>query len=166
GRERFELVGDPAVVRTNRDLYVRMVELGKAIDASGRALLDYLCALWAVSRPLARYEQLDGDLLVAMLAAAAVAHPARPEPAWRVADFTIEGDYLNYSDFTKVLCTQIADLLAFEETPPGPYAALGVAAPPRLDGGRATLDTWYNFDPASYLECAAAGAFGGFSATD
>lgn len=166
-KQFYEVVGDrrPIVV-TNRDLYVRLVQLGEALTADGRALLDYLCSLWAVSRPLAVHEQLDGDLLVAMLQAAALARPARPDPAWQVADFTVQGDYVGFGDFTKVLCTQIVDLLAFDETPPGPYAALGVDAPARLDGGRATVGHWCNFDPATYLECAAAGSFGGWSAAD
>jgi hypothetical protein len=41
-----------------------------------------------------------------------------------------------------------------------------VDAPPRVDGGRATIPHWCNFDPPRFLECAAAGAFGGWSAAD
>jgi hypothetical protein len=166
-KQMYEVVGGrgPAV-RTNRDLYRRLVTLGEQITASGRALLDYLCALWPVSRPLAVHEQVDGDLLVAMLTAAGTAPPVRPDPAWRVADLTVDGAYVGFADFTRVLCTQITDLLAFEEQPPGPYAALGVDAPPRLDGGRATVERWCNFDPARYLECAVAGSVGGWSVED
>jgi hypothetical protein len=76
----------------------------------------------------------------------------------------VADEYHGYGDFTKVILTQVADLLAFGEAPPGPYAGFGVAAPPRLDGGRATVETWYNFHPSSYLECAASGAFGGWDA--
>jgi hypothetical protein len=154
------------VVRTNRDLYLRLIALGEHLNRTGRALLDYMCALWTVSRPLAVYDELDGDLFAALLAAAASAPPVRPEPSWRVADFTVTDNYSGFADFTKVLCTQISDLLAFEENPPGPYASLGVDAPPRVDGGRATVDRWCNFDAATYLECAAAGSFGGWSVSD
>jgi len=164
-KQLYEVVGDrQPVVVTNRDLYLRLVALGE--ELAGRALLDYLCGLWAVSRPLADRDHLDGDLLAAMLLAAAKVRPVRPEPAWRVADLSVDGDYAGFGDFTKVVCTQIVDLLAFEETPPGPYAAFGVDAPPRLDGGRATVEHWCNFDPATYLECAVAGAFGGWDPAD
>jgi hypothetical protein len=163
----YEVVGPPGpVVVTNRELYLRLLGLGRELTGSGRALLDYLCALSAVSRPLAGEEALDGDVFVAMLVAAAHAPPARPDPAWRVRDLGVVGQYAGYVDFTKVIATQVTDLLAFAEQPPGPLATLGVEAPPRVDGGRATVDRWCNFDPAGYLECAAAGAFGGWDTAD
>jgi hypothetical protein len=83
-----------------------------------------------------------------------------------VVDFSVDGPYLGYRDFTKVIGTQVVDLLAFQENPPGPYAALGVDAPARFDGGRATIPLWCNFDTATFLECAAAGSFGGWSVAD
>jgi hypothetical protein len=33
---------------------------------------------------------------------------------------------------------------------------------PRTAEGRATDSRWYNFDPATYLECGLAGTFGGW----
>jgi hypothetical protein len=169
GREAkpHEVVGPPGpVVVTNRDLYLRLVGLGRDLAGSGRALLDYLCALSAVSRVLAGEETLDGDLFVAMLGAAAQVPPARPDPAWRVRDLSVAGQYAGYVDFTKVIATQVSDLLAFAEQPPGPCALFGVDAPARIDGGRATVERWCNFEPAGYLECAAAGAFGGWDTAD
>jgi hypothetical protein len=166
-KQSYEIVGERVrTVHTNRDLYLRLVAVGEHLSSNGRALLDYLCSLWTVSRPLAVYDVLNGDLLAAMLTAAVWAPPARPEPAWRVADLSVNDAFSGFADFTKVLCTQITDLLAFQENPPGPYASLGVDAPPRVDGGRATVDCWCNFDPATYLECAAAGSFGGWSVAD
>jgi hypothetical protein len=166
-KQMYEVLGprEPVVI-TNRDLYLRLVALGDHLQVVGRALLDYLCALWTVSRPLAVDEELDGDTVAAMLTAAATVVPARPDPVWRVTDLTADGPYLGFADFTKVLCTQIADLLAFEDSPPGPFAPFGVDAPPRIDGGRATIQRWCNFDPATFLECAGAGAFGGWSEAD
>lgn len=167
-KQMYEVLGsrDPVVI-TNRDLYLRMLALGDHLAVTGRALLDYLCALWTVSRPLAVHDDLDGDLLAAVLTASATAVPIRPDPAWRVCDLSAdEGPFLGFADFTKVLCTQIADLLAFEEHPPGPFATFGVDAPPRIDGGRATIPRWCNFDPPTFLECACAGAFGGWSEAD
>ncbi len=166
-KQLYDIAGtrDPAVI-TNRDLYVRLVALGDHLGVIGRPLLDYLCALWLVSRALSIHDELDGDLIAAALEAAASAMPVRPEPAWRVTDLSADGPYSGFADFTKVLCTQIADLVAFEERPPGPLASLGVDAPPRIDGGRATISRWFNFDPPTFLECAAAGAFGGWDEAD
>jgi hypothetical protein len=167
GKQRYEVTGPPThAVVTNRDLYLRLLALGEHLSQTGRALLDYLCALWAVSQPLAVDEELDGDLFAAMLTAAAAAEPARPCSSWSVADFTVDGPYIGYHDFAKVIGTQVVDLLAFQDSPPGPYAALGVEAPPRIDGGRATIPLWCNFDAATFLECAAAGSFGGWSLSD
>jgi hypothetical protein len=166
-RRGYEIVGPPApVVVTNRDLYLRLLWLGHHLAAADRALLDYLCALWAVSAPLSVEEELDGDLLMALLTAAATFPPARPDPAWRVCDLTVTGPYQGFGDFTKVIATQVSDLLAFAEQPPGRYGSLGVDAPARLDGGRATIDLWCNLDPPGYLEAAGAGAFGGWDAAD
>ena len=166
-KQLYEVVGDARPgLRTNRDLYLALVALGDHLTVTGRALLDYLCALWLVSRPLAVRDDLDGDEFAALLTAAATAMPVRPEPSWRVADYSADGPYRGFEDFTKVVCTQIADLLAFEENPPGPFASLGIDAPPRLDGGRATIARWCNFDPPTFLECAAAGAFGGWNEAD
>ena len=163
----YEVLGPPLpAVVTNRDLYLRLLALGEHLTGSARALLDYLCALWAVSQPLAVDEELDGDLFAAMLTAAAAANPARPCPSWSVDDFTVDGPFIGYRDFAKVIGTQVVDLLAFRQSPPGPYAALGVDAPPRLDGGRATIPLWCNFDAATFLECAAAGSFGGWNVVD
>jgi hypothetical protein len=167
GKQRYEVLGPPGpIVVTNRDLYLRLLALGEHLTGSGRALLDYLCALWAVSQPLAVDDVLDGDHFAALLTAATAARPARPCPNWSVEDLGVDGPYVGYRDFTKVVGTQVVDLLAFESDPPGPYAALGVDAPPRIDGGRGTIPVWRNFDAATYLECAAAGAFGGWSVAD
>jgi len=167
GKQRYEVVGPPEpTVSTNRDLYLRLLALGEHLTETGRALLDYLCALWAVSQPLAVDEELDGDRFAALLTAAVAANPARPCPSWSVEDFAVDGPYTGYRDFAKVIGTQVVDLLAFQQSPPGPYAALGVDAPPRLDGGRATIPVWCNFDAATFLECAAAGSFGGWSIAD
>jgi hypothetical protein len=166
-KQMYEVMGPTRpVVITNRELYLRLVALGDYLAGTERALLDYLCALWTVTRPLAIHDELDGDHFAAVLLAAATAVPARPDPSWRVDDYTSDGPYLGFADFTKVVCTQVADLLAFEEKPPGPFASFGVDAPTRLDGGRATIPRWCNFDPATFLECAAAGAFGGWSESD
>jgi len=166
-KQLYEVVGDRRPgLRTNRDLYLALVGLGDHLSVTGRALLDYLCALWLVSRPLAVRDDLDGDEFAALLMAAATAMPVRPEPAWRVADYSADGPYRGFEDFTKVVCTQISDLLAFAEDPPGPLASLGVPPPPRIDGGRATVARWCNFDPPTFLECAAAGAFGGWNEAD
>ena len=78
-KQLYEVVGDRRPgLRTNRDLYLALVGLGDHLSVTGRALLDYLCALWLVSRPLAVRDDLDGDEFAALLTAAATAMPVRP----------------------------------------------------------------------------------------
>jgi hypothetical protein len=73
--------------------------------------------------------------------------PVRPEPSWRVADYSADGPYRGFEDFTKVVCTQIADLLAFEEDPPGPFASLGSTRRPGSTAAGPRSPRWCNFDP-------------------
>src|SRR5262245_54225094 len=99
-KQHHDVVGDRRpVLITNRDLYVYLVALGEELVADGRALLDYLCALWSVSRPLGVLEQVEPDQLAAMMRAAATSRPVRPEPAWRTADFSVAGEYTGFADF-------------------------------------------------------------------
>src|SRR5687767_104637 len=63
-KQMYEVIGPrQPVVITNRDLYLRVLVLGDQLATTGRALLDFLCAMWTVSRPLAVHDTLDGDHL-------------------------------------------------------------------------------------------------------
>ncbi len=158
---------EPACV-TNRDLYRRILRLGDDMTADGRSLSAYLRALWLVSGSIRDRDPLELDTVAALLAAAATADPPPFDPVWRTADLAVASDEpAGYPWWERIILSQIADLEDFVAQPPGQYASFGVDAPrPPGSGRRATPVRWYNFDPASYLECAMAGSLGGWQEQD
>nr|BFE38283.1 hypothetical protein GCM10010200_105340 [Actinomadura rugatobispora] len=155
-------------VRTNRELYLHFLQLGQEARAASWSLSAFLRALWKVSGPLSRRERLQSDDVAAMFSAAAAVPPADYRPAWSTRDLSLPGDEpAGYADWERVILSQLADLEDFLAHPPGPQARFGVDAPrPPGTGRRATPRRWYNFDPATYLECAVAGSLGGWDAGD
>ncbi|GLW66780.1 hypothetical protein Arub01_50240 [Actinomadura rubrobrunea] len=158
---------EPAV-RTNRDLYLHFLHLGQEARAASWSLSAFLRSLWKVSGPLSDRESLAPDDVAAMFSAASTAPPPDFVPAWSTEDLSLPGDEpRDHADWERVILSQIADLQDFLAAPPGPHARFGVDAPrPPGSGPRATPARWYNFDPATYLECAVAGSLGGWDAAD
>jgi hypothetical protein len=156
------------VCRTVRDLYRRLLQLGRDLIAAQRSLSAFLRALWWVSRPLRDRDVLDLDSVAALLTAAATAIPPRVDPTWRTADLAIGSDGRDgYLKWERIILSQIADLEDFAARPPGEFAYFGVDAPRAPGSGRrANPVRWYNFDPAAYLECAMAGSLGGWHEQD
>lgn len=143
-------------VRTNRDLYAQLTALGIKRD-----LGTYLRALLAGARRFGAQEPTP-DEVVAMLAAAGSDEPAEFEDAWRsrprMWDEAPRPDGL--ARFESIVIGQIVDLDRMRAS--GQLADdnryFGLDAP---GGGR-----WYNFDPASFLECGVAGSVGGTADDD
>ncbi|MQY09147.1 hypothetical protein [Actinomadura macrotermitis] len=158
---------DPAV-RTNRDLYLRLLRLGREARAASWSLSAFLRALWKAAGPLADRAVLEPDDVAALFAAARAISPAPYDPAWSTADLSLPGaEPAGHADWERVVLSQIADLEDFLAAPPGPRARFGVDAPrPAGSGPRATPRRWCNFDTATYLECAVAGSLGGWDAAD
>ena len=131
-KQMYEVVGPrQPVVTTNRDLYLHVLALGDHLAVTGRRCWT-TCA--RSGRSAGRWPSMTNSTATSSSPCSSRRPPrsrSAPSPSWRVDDFTTDGPYLGFTDFTKVLCTQIADLLAFHETPPGPFAAFGVDAPPR-----------------------------------
>ncbi|MFI0352198.1 hypothetical protein [Actinomadura sp. 9N407] len=155
-------------VRTNRDLYLHFLQLGQDARAASWSLSAFLRALWKVSGPLRDRDRLHPDDVAAMFSAAATVPPAAYDPSWSTRDLSLPGDEPHgHADWERVVLSQLADLEDFLTHPPGPQARFGVDAPrPPGSGARATPRRWYNFDPATYLECAVAGSLGGWDAAD
>lgn len=167
--QRYRVDGPPGpVVRTNRDLYLHFLHIGQEARAASWSLSAFLRALWKVSGPLRDRGELDPDDVAAMFSAAATTPPAEFDAGWRAKDLSLPGDEPEgYADWERVVLSQLADLEDFVAAPPGPQARFGVEAPrPPGTGRRATPALWYNFDPATYLECAVAGSLGGWDAAD
>lgn len=121
-----------------------------AAHASGRSLEHYLAALWQLARAHREEAALSIPVFLALLADALVApvpldDPARMERT--AAPPEVEA-------WESQILRQIVDLREL--------AAAGALADPQrgfgLDAPRGSR--WYNFDPATFLECAAAGTFG------
>lgn len=168
-KQSYWVDGPPGpAVRTNRDLYLVFLHLGQEARAASWSLSAFLRSLWKVSAPLSDQTRLEPDDVAAMFAAASTTPPADVDPAWSVKDLSLPGaEPDGYADWERVLLSQIADLEDFLVHPPGPQARFGVDAPrPPGSGARATPARWYNFDPATYLECAVAGSLGGWDAAD
>ncbi|MFB4296614.1 hypothetical protein [Actinomadura sp. NTSP31] len=168
-KQAYWVQGPPGpAVRTNRDLYLIFLQLGQEARAASWSLSAFLRALWKVSAPLRDNERLEPDDVAAMFAAASTTPPAEFDPAWSAKDLSLPGHRPEgYADWERVVLSQLADLEEFLVSPPGPQARFGVDAPrPPGSGARATPARWYNFDPATYLECAVAGSLGGWDAAD
>lgn len=152
-------------LRTNRDLYVRLLAIGRQLRAGGRDLATFLCAWWHLSRPLADRERLDLDTVAAMILAAATVDPPTWPAGWRTEN--VDAPQGGYRGWVQVIRSQAADLADFTDAgPTDPMAYFGVDAPRPAGAVRATWIRWYNFDPATYLECGAAGALGGWDEDD
>ncbi|WP_433323710.1 hypothetical protein [Spirillospora sp. CA-294931] len=168
-KQLYWVAGPPGpAVRSNRDLYLHFLHIGQEARNASWSLSAFLRALWKVSGPLCDREVLDPDDVAAMFSAAATTPPAEFDPAWSSADLALPGDEPEgHADWERVILSQLADLEDFLNSPPGPQGRFGVEAPrPTGSGRRATPSLWYNFDPATYLECAVAGSLGGWDAAD
>ncbi|KAB2352623.1 hypothetical protein [Actinomadura rudentiformis] len=168
-KQLYWVSGPPGpVLHTNRDLYLHFLHLGQEARARSWSLSAFLRSLWKVSAPLQTREVLEPDDVAAMFSAAATTPPAEFDPAWRMKDLSLpRGEPDGYGDWERVILSQLADLADFLVSPPGRRARFGVDAPrPAGTGRRATPPRWYNFDPATYLECAVAGSLGGWDPAD
>jgi hypothetical protein len=155
-------------LRTNRDLYLQFLKLGRQAKATSWSLSAFLRGLWKVSAPLKDRPTLALDDVAAMFTAASATSPPPYDTAWTTRDLSFPGrGPVGYQDWERVILSQLADLEDFVSFPPGGLARYGVSAPRPPGGGRrCTPDRWLNFDPAAYLECAAAGALGGWRPED
>ncbi|MFC0042545.1 hypothetical protein [Actinomadura rayongensis] len=155
-------------VRTNRDLYLHVLRVGRDTRAGSWSLSGFLRALWKVSLPLRERDELEADDAAALFSAAVAVSPAPFDPKWSGRDLLLPGAApRDHADWERVLLAQIADLEDFVVAPPGPRGRFGVDAPrPSGSGPRPTPARWCNFDPATYLECAVAGGVGGWDVSD
>jgi hypothetical protein len=167
-KQTYWVEGPPGpVCRTNRDLYRRLVDAGERMNAAERSLDEFLRAWWRVSHAVPGEGGFDLDTVAAMIIAAGTVDPPPLPAAWRSASFRYVEEPVSYADWEAIVLSQIADLADFADHGPlDEQAYFGVDAP-RPDGCvRATDLRWYNFDPRGYLECATAGALGGWDEDD
>lgn len=146
---------------TNRDLYLAISNLiADKVRAPDRELEEYLRAMLGVVRSRRGVDALTAEEFVGVLAKSFTADPLPFDPRWgdEYRAGTEELDGIAKCEAT--ILQQVVDLREMRESGilDGKWIGLGVDAP---RGGR-----WYNFDPRQYLECAAAGAIGGWEPGD
>jgi hypothetical protein len=157
---------DPAV-RTSADLYTVCRRIPGV--AGDRELRTYLLALYRLGPAVAGHRTLTPHTFAALLLAAATAEPAPADPVWRTADLSVpDQGPRGYHHWRRVLLSQAADLADFADDPPDARSAyFGLPCRHPGDAGpRSCAGYWFNQHLAGYLECAAAGTFGGFGADD
>ena len=147
------------MLQTNRDLYTAILALCESKRDDERTLEAYLLALLGLAQRHAQEESITLDQLLTLLTDAFAAEPLAFDPRWRETT----ADMAHASGFERwraCAIAQIVDLREMDESGAltNQYRYFGIDAP---RGGR-----WYNFDPATYLECATVGAFGGWEPED
>lgn len=144
---------------TNRDLYLAVLDLVNRQD-SPRSLEEYLRALWQLAVP---HQASPGFALSSFFELLATGFTADAPPfheSWRTR---YEDDlqlFPGFAGWEARILRQIVDLHEMDES--GQLAEklryFGINSP---RGSR-----WYNFDPATFLECAVCGSFGGWEPGD
>lgn len=139
-------------VMTNRDLYCFIAELVKERSECHETLQSYLENLRRLARRLGAREAVSPKQFAELLRAGFVPEPGAAEPDPAATD--------GYIAWEERITQQILDLDEMKQagTLDNEHRYFGVDAP---RGGR-----WYNFDPCTYLECAAEGTFGGWHECD
>jgi hypothetical protein len=80
------------------------------MQATGRTLGQFLRAWWSVGRLFADRERLEPDTVAAMVAASATVEPPPMRAAWRTTPYAFAPEPSSYSDWERIVLSQIADL--------------------------------------------------------
>jgi len=145
---------------SSRDLYLCVADLIKREDDNRRTLEEYLRALWAKGQCLPRDTAVACGRLTRLLADAFHGAPAPFEASWTRTCRGFCGGESGFELWRRTLLSQIVDLreMAAAGTLDDEQRYFGVDAPSGL--------RWYNFDPSTFLECAAMGTWGGWEPGD
>lgn len=144
-------------MKTNRDLYLAIADLVKANRDNPRTLEVYLACLSQEMVPFAGATSIALDAFYSRLEVAfiAAAPACEPVPAGAVSHQRGAASHDTWHAFIQ---GQITDLRDMRKAGTLDQAFFGASAP----SGR----FWYNTSVAGFLECAVAGAFGGWQPGD
>ncbi len=147
-------------LKTNRDLYLFICGLRDVTAYGDRDLEQYLRALWQLGARHRAAEALSLGQLAELLESAFSEGAPAFDPAWRTVADPYQTRRAGFEGWQDTILWQIVDLRDMDEAGMlrDKQRYFGINTP---RGNR-----WYNFDPMTYLECAAAGTFGGFHAGD
>ncbi len=147
-------------LRTNRDLYRFVLQFMENHRKNARTLEEYLRALWSLVGHYKNSEAFTLEDFARVLEAALTSElPESVSASWESRPFEIPED-AGFEEWEREILSQIALLREMESdgTLEHEQRYFGMQAP---DG-----DSWYNFDPPTYLECGIVGAFGGWEPED
>jgi hypothetical protein len=143
---------DASQLKTHQDFcqYVSALSHGKAATTT-KSLEEYLRSLWGLIK-LRQAKAVTFSLLGQLLVDAFLAEPLPFDEAWlqyNTPPNLDDDDAEIFSLLQKMICYQIADLHLMAQTGQinDPNAFLGIDSP--------TGNRWFNFQPSSYLACAA-----------
>ncbi len=140
---------------SNRDLYCAIRELGESRRTSSRSLEVYLLAVFRLAEQYRDRNAISLSEFFHILALAFDSTPAAFNDSWRDIYNELDIEANGYEGWNAEIIQQLVDLREMDED--GSLANeekyFGITS----SGG----SSWYNFDPATYLECATAGAVGG-----
>lgn len=145
---------------TNRTLYTEIVTLVDRFGESERTLEAFLRTIHRLVQPHRNTDGVLPGVFLELLEESFTQRPGEFDPEWKRL-YTLEDDTSEgFQSFERLLLRQIVDLREMEAVGilSDEYRYFGVTAP------RGSY--WYNFDPLTYLECAAAGALGGWRPGD
>jgi hypothetical protein len=157
--------GRVETLRTNSDLYLAVVTLGKSEPAQLRTLDEFLRAFWLAGYDHREQGSLSPAEFLGLLTTALDGPVPAFDPFWAKEDLSLTDGVDAFTIWARTLRAQICDIR--ELSVAGLYQNLnrhhGVTAPrPNGVEQRPTPVTWYNFDVPSYLECGVEGSFGGW----
>lgn len=141
---------------TNRDIYLLVCGFAeKYKDDKLPSLEAYLRSLWLIVSQ-SKVEDLTIEQVVRWLEEAFTTTPPAFDDKW----LNIERDYSEDLDskdgWNNIILFQIADLRRMRDAGQldNEYKYLGIESP--------TGNSWFNFDPLSYLECGIVGSMAGY----
>lgn len=145
---------------TNRDLYLAIGALSAQHRCDDRSLEEYLLALHRLTESFRNRDGISLSDFCRLLSDAFTAEPSGFDETWRDAYDTLDIHFPGFSGWQATLICQIVDLREMAENGllADEYRWGGVSAP--------RGNQWYNFAPASYIECAATGSVGGWEPGD
>lgn len=147
-------------LKTNRDLYLAIDELISRNKSGERSLEQYLLAMLNLAQKYKSRSSLSVTEFYQILSDSFTVPPSAFVETWRSDYDKYYAELDGYPQWEGTIIQQIVDLREMAENGllENEYRYLGITSP------RET--SWYNFDPAAYLECATAGSLGGWEPDD
>jgi len=140
-------------------MYLAIAEVAARAEMAERSLEEYLRALFRVAARWRNRDSVEPPEFVVLLSEALSAPPEAFDDAW-AREYASSPEEEGYAGWSRTLTRQIVDLREMEVAGmlKNPMRYFGLSAPEGFH--------WYNFDIGTYLECAAAGTWGGWREGD